>query len=247
MDSHQSLQEEEYEFPYHYLPTVKRGQVCLYPHWSWGYRYLGGIDVALGQLRSLTFSSLLDVGCGDGRLLREISNEFRNVRATGIDYSDRAIGLASALNPRMDYRAANIREASLAKFDVVTLIEVLEHIHPEQCDEFLAGLAEKMHEDSHLLLTVPHVNEPVNEKHYRHFNSALLCEQLADRFEMEELFYFDRKSRLLSAWQRLMCNKYFIVRHQATTNAFYDYYRRKCLMSEEESCLRMGGLFRLKC
>ncbi len=50
---------------------MREGRFSQLRHWSWGYRYLGRLQVVFDLLDGLEFDSLLDVGCGDGRFLRE--------------------------------------------------------------------------------------------------------------------------------------------------------------------------------
>ncbi|MBC8252913.1 MAG: anion permease, partial [Ardenticatenia bacterium] len=86
-DPHHVLQDREYAYPYHYIPTWENGQFSQVQYWSWGYRYLGGIQVVLDQLRKLSFETLVDIGCGDGRFLREAKARFPEARMLGVDYS----------------------------------------------------------------------------------------------------------------------------------------------------------------
>lgn len=244
MDAEQQAQEAEYELPYHYLPRIERGNVVLYPHWSWGFRYLGGIELLVRKLREMDFGSLIDVGCGDGRLLRDLAREFPGRRLAGLDYSHRAIGLARALNPGLEFLHRDlVGGAPDFKADVVTLIEVLEHIETSSVGNFVSGVRALMSPSSLLVVTVPHKNDPLNAKHYRHYDSSALVAAMEPYFSPREVFFFDRRSRLSEAWHRLMCNKYFIVRHRGMTNAFYRHYLRNDLTCEERDCLRLGAVF----
>mgnify|MGYP000507057572 CR=1 FL=1 len=49
----QSIQEEEYSFPYHYIPEISEKGFTQVKHWSWGYRYLGGLRVVIDQLNKI--------------------------------------------------------------------------------------------------------------------------------------------------------------------------------------------------
>lgn len=245
MDDIQSVQDREYLFPYHYLPEASGGAFRWSPYWSWGYKYLSGLDVVLEHLRARQFASLIDVGCGDGRFLRELAATGRATRMVGVDYSERAILLARALNPGLDYRAADITAENVGEtFDVVTLIEVLEHIPPPQVPAFVASLRKLMHPASILLVTVPHANEPVIAKHFQHFRSADLQQAFRGQFELEQLFFFDRRSRLVNLLQRLMFNRFFIVRHQAMLGLLYRRYRELYVRCDEADCSRVGAIFR---
>ncbi len=247
MDNTQKAQEEEYQFPYHYLPVVDHQGFRWFPYWSWGFKYLTGIEVVMNEVADIDFNSLIDVGCGDGRFIREVRSRYNDKQLVGVDYSDRAIRLAKALNPRLDYRAKDITVDSFdTKFDIVTMIEVLEHIVPDDVAKFVRHLAQLMHKESVLIMTVPHRNQDLIEKHYQHFDSTMLKDIFTDQFEIDHLFFFDSKSRLVSSIQRLVFNKYWIIRHQALLNFLYRRYRQSYLYCDERSCQRIGVVTRLK-
>ena len=53
----QMIQEEEYSFPYHYIPEISEKGFTQEKHWSWGYRYLGGLKVVIDQFNKISFNS----------------------------------------------------------------------------------------------------------------------------------------------------------------------------------------------
>lgn len=84
-DDEPHIQEAQYKYPYHYIPRVADGCFSQLQYWSWGMHYLGGMEVVLNQINSWTFDSLVDVGCGDGRFLRELAAERPAIDTLGID------------------------------------------------------------------------------------------------------------------------------------------------------------------
>src|SRR3954449_3553400 len=72
----QTIQESEYEFPYHYIPTLVNGNFSQVRKLRWGYEYLSYLRFVLSTLEKLQFNSLLDVGCGEGRFLSEVAKRF---------------------------------------------------------------------------------------------------------------------------------------------------------------------------
>ena len=91
----QSAQEAEYIFPYHYV-AQRRPHFAQHFYDSWGINYVSTIEYLLSRLSETHFSSLVDIGCGDGRMTREIAARFPQCDVVGVDYSERAIALAKA-------------------------------------------------------------------------------------------------------------------------------------------------------
>lgn len=241
----QEIQEEQYGFPYHYLPHSGNGAFRQHAYWSWGFRYLGGMHVARSLCDQEPFSSLLDLGCGDGRFVSEMSRERTGKKFLGVDYSKRAIELARALNPDLDYRVADITKEGIGdgQFDVVTMIEVIEHIPPDELPVFLERAVSFLRPGGRLILTVPHRNNPVSDKHFQHFDSQMLRELLAPHLTGLDFQPFDFFSRSLDIWFRLLgrTGKYFLITWQPLLNAFYRYYLRHCVYGDDESrCSRIA-------
>lgn len=98
------------------------------------------------QLDNLkTGGSILDVGCGNGRLISGIKP---NIKYVGIDFSKGLLNEAKKLYPAYDFRFADITEDSmwneLPKFDAVFSIAVLHHI-PERDQQLFVVKAIKEH------------------------------------------------------------------------------------------------------
>lgn len=245
-DPEARLQEEQYAYPYHYLPRVEDGRFTQVRYWSWGLHYLGGIQVVLDQLEGLAFDSLLDVGCGDGRFLRELHRRFPEVEALGIDYSTRSIALANGMNPELTFEVRDLLEEPLnASYDVVTAVEVLEHIEPERCGPFVEAMRDALADDGRLVLTVPHANKPVSEKHYRHFDGDALQDLLKPNFAKVELIPFDRRSLVLEGIKALLGwrGEHFIVNSPFILNRVRRFYEERCLYAATESdCRRIAAV-----
>jgi cyclopropane fatty-acyl-phospholipid synthase-like methyltransferase len=246
MDDSQAIQEDEYRFPYHYLPESKNGEFQWSPYWSWGYRYLSALELVFERLQAANLKSIVDVGCGDGRLLRELAQRRPDVATLGIDYSERAISLAKALNPGIEFAASDIvTQAPGRRFDAVTLIEVLEHISPERVADFVAALRRLMHPASILIVTVPHKNQALIEKHFQHFDADGLRRVFEPHFRVESMFFFDANSSAVKIMQRLVFNRYFILRHSGALRFLYGEYCKRYLRCSERNCLRLGAVLRV--
>ncbi len=96
-------------------------------------------------------SSVLDVGCGDGTLLRYLRQE-KNVEGLGIEVSQKAIEIARAEG--VEVIEADITENGFnltQSFDYIVISDVLEHIpNPEEVLQKLKGRF-----NNHLLVTIP--------------------------------------------------------------------------------------------
>jgi SAM-dependent methyltransferase len=241
----QQIQEDQYAYPYHYLPQDIGGDFRQHAYWSWGYRYLGGIHVVKRLCNEEDWSSLLDMGCGDGRFAGDLSRQWPERRILGVDYSVRAINLAKAMNSSEDFTALDILRDSVPEreFDVVTLIEVIEHIPPADLNEFVRRAISLLRPGGRLILTVPHRNARLTDKHFQHFDSTILRDLLSEHLQDLHFQPFDFFSRPLDLWFRLMgrTGKYFLVTWQPLQNAFFRYYIRKCLYGDDESrCMRIA-------
>lgn len=118
--------------------------------------------------------SWLDVGCGDGRLISLLA-ENKDMKATGVDLCQEAIAHARAFNPGGNFICGPV-SAVEQKFDLVTAIEVMEHI--DDALSFVDSLCERLDNGGRLIIGVPALNKPRSAKHYRHYDEKLLIEQI---------------------------------------------------------------------
>lgn len=94
-----------------------------------------------GELRPFEGLTLLDVGCGGGLLSEPLAR--MGFAVTGIDAGDKNVAVArihaeqSGLD--IDYRVATPERLSGSQFDVVMIMEIIEHV-PDVA-EFLAAVA----------------------------------------------------------------------------------------------------------
>ncbi|MFQ6618019.1 MAG: class I SAM-dependent methyltransferase [Fidelibacterota bacterium] len=107
----------------------------------------------------IRFSSVLDVGCGDGVLCSIYKRDWAE-RVTGIDISSSRISYARDHFDKIDYFEGDIYSLPFKSnsFELVSCVEVLEHIEdPRKGLEELARVSA-----SHILVTVPY-RWPVRE------------------------------------------------------------------------------------
>ncbi|THV23444.1 3' terminal RNA ribose 2'-O-methyltransferase Hen1 [Glycomyces paridis] len=100
------------------------------------------IGAVLAALRDSGAASVLDLGCGSGKLLAELLKEQQFTKVTGVDVSSRALDMAErALHlDRMPERRSQrltlaqgsvvYRDKRFAGHDAAVLMEVIEHLDP---------------------------------------------------------------------------------------------------------------------
>ncbi len=106
------------------------------------------IDAVLSALRSQSAKSVLDLGCGEGRLLEALLKDAIFERVAGMDVSWRALEIAQRrleldrLPPTQRKRIELIhgsllyRDKRLSGYDAATVVEVIEHLDPPRLAAF---------------------------------------------------------------------------------------------------------------
>jgi len=118
-------------------------------------------------LSRCSFSSLLDVGCGNAELLRLIDARFPGKRLVGADLSSSVVTQNRAAHPAMEFFAVNIEKDALPTgFDVVTCTEVIEHLDDPR--GALKALAHALAKNGHLIVTCPTGKVWQTEKYFGH-------------------------------------------------------------------------------
>jgi len=147
------------------------------------------VVVRLAKQHALQASKILDVGCGQGELLREISAAIPNAQVHGADLSEQSLIDSRRRNPTFDLFELNITHESfaeryssrLAAFDFLVCSEVLEHIP----DHELAArrLLQLLRPSGVAIVTVPGGKMSAFDKvigHQRHYTPAKLERLLTD-------------------------------------------------------------------
>lgn len=180
LSSEQKNQEEEYFFPYHYLDVGS--EIYKDIHYIPYKCKLQLIKSKIGTNKKI---KVLDAGCGDGRFVYEIKNDFPNVE--GIDYSENALGFARAFNPKIKfYRKDLLNIDSKKKYDVITLVDTLEHFPQNKIKLLLNNINNLLVPNGKLIITVPSVNQKLSSKHYQHFTLKKLNKILKPSFKVIE-------------------------------------------------------------
>ncbi len=112
-------------------------------------------DIDSSELRPLTGKRVLDVGCGAGLLCEPLAR--LGAQVTGLDAASENIAAAKAhaeaqgLN--IDYRNQAIEQLPDTGFDLVTSLEVIEHV--DDPEEFVAGLTRALSDEGLMILSTP--------------------------------------------------------------------------------------------
>ena len=241
MKKEQLEQDSEYSFPYHYIPQYKKGFTQNY-NWAWGKQYASAIEFILDEIKSdeSSIGSIADVGCGDGRLTKELSDHFEDKDVVGIDYSTRAINLAKALNPGVKYENRDIVNDRMDQvFDTITLIEVFEHIPLVLCEQFANALSNLLKEKGSMYLTVPHHNKPVSYKHFQHFSYESIIKYFEKYFEIEKVEYIQKHDKFLTLLNMFMFNRIWIISSGFLNNILYKFYKKRYFFASDNNCGRI--------
>jgi len=221
------------------VPQFKPGFTQTYTL-IWGLYYVSSLEFVLNKVTECQPRSVADIGTGDGRLVREMSSVLPHIRTIGVDYSERAINMARALNPGLEFINLDIISESLEEqFDVITLVEVFEHIPLDKAKYFAASLPALLKKNGRLLVTVPHQNVPVSRKHFQHFSGKSLRSYFEEYFDVEEVVFLDKRSRWVNLIRKVLYNQYFILNHWGVKNRIYKFYKIQFLVCSEVDCGRI--------
>ena len=121
------IQDLQYSsFPYHYIPHFDSNGIARISRvLEWGWDYLTYMTFIKSLIENeLAVETILDVGCGDGYLINSLR---RYKLKKGIDISNKAIQFAKAFSNDAIFEVMDVADET-NQFDLVMLIEVIEHI-----------------------------------------------------------------------------------------------------------------------
>jgi 2-polyprenyl-3-methyl-5-hydroxy-6-metoxy-1,4-benzoquinol methylase len=227
---------DKYEFPYHYLPSLAADHWQLHRQLNWGFEYIGYLSEVIDMVESNSQGrSILDIGCGDGRLVNELATRgFGPI--TGIDIDERAIAFANAFKsdaPGNDvtFQCGDSNSLMKSDYQVITLMEVIEHMNDGAIASFVASIKNRIASDGTLIVSVPMLNVPVTKAHFRHYDLKLLQSHLQPHFKIESHMYIHADSFFSRLIQRLVSNRLFIVNSRLVLRLLTRLYKRYCLQA----------------
>jgi len=126
------------------------------------------IQAVIEQIRALGATSLVDLGCGEGRLLSPLLKERSILRLVGMDVSIKSLEYAAerlnlerlptAVRNKIEllHGSLTYRDKRLSGFDVATVIEVVEHLDKGRLAAFERVLFE-FAQPKAVIITTPNV------------------------------------------------------------------------------------------
>lgn len=154
-------------------------------------------------LDRLRFTSLLDVGCGNGELLRLIDARYPGRRLTGVDLSAVVVEDNARRGPHMTFAVRNVEvEALPGPVDVVVCSEVIEHLGEPRAA--LAHIKDALVPGGHAIVTTPSGHVHQTERHFghvRHFTpEQLRADAEASGLEVVEILNWGFPFYRLTKW-----------------------------------------------
>lgn len=135
------------------------------------------VRFAKHELKLPSSGRLLDVGCGNGALLRSFAAEFPSWELIGVDRSESGADAVRVI-PGVQRFVVGGPEDAPGRYDLITLIHVLEHV-PEPL-AFLSEIAAKLTPEGAVLIDAPSfASNPFDlavVDHVMHFSFATLRE-----------------------------------------------------------------------
>lgn len=171
------------------------------------------LNTVVAVLKSANARRVLDLGCGEGKLLRALLEDRGFEEVVGVDVSHRALEIAnerlrletlpSRLRDRIRllHGSLTYRDKRLAGFDAATVVEVIEHLDQPRLAAFERVLFE-FAKPGTVVLTTPNVEynvkfESMAAGHFRHKDHRFewsraefvaWCELMANRFDYSVRF-----------------------------------------------------------
>jgi ubiquinone/menaquinone biosynthesis C-methylase UbiE len=98
----------------------------------------------LSQVELSANANVLDLGCGTGRLLNRLANQFPEITGTGLDLSPQMLRIARQNNrhrPRLIYLEGNAENLPFAEEQFDAVFNTISFLHYPQPDEVLKEVA----------------------------------------------------------------------------------------------------------
>lgn len=219
------IQQRQYQIPYHWLPQRSpTGTFSAGSFMSSALEYFTYCDYVARQVKQAKARTLLDVGCGDARFA-DILSGVTNTTYTGVDTDRRAVAFGKLMAPKVRLIAGPVEQVN-EEFDVVTLMEVLEHIPDEHINSFLAHVARRIRAGGKVIVCVPSNNRPVRPKHFRHYSvPTLKTTMLQFGIQIEAIHFVYKIGWWTTLARRMVDNRIFSLKASVITTGIWNCHR----------------------
>jgi len=103
-------------------------------------------------LSSIEYDSILDVGCGSGDFLIQMSSSFHPSRVVGIDLSEKMVEMS--ISKGIDAKAIDISKVD-ERFDVVTAVfDMLNYLDKSELKQLLRSIESKINPNGYLICDI---------------------------------------------------------------------------------------------
>lgn len=111
--------------------------------------------IALSHVEQLLSGSILDAGCGEGKLLKQLHDLYPRLNITGIDINTDTLELRKQLPSSINIQQLSLAETGFEKggFDTIFCLDVLEHI--ENLDGVCKEIKRTLKENGQLVISAP--------------------------------------------------------------------------------------------
>lgn len=220
----------QYKFPYHWLPSKSGMGVVAGRAMQWALEYVGYMGAVADEIRKLQVDTVIDIGCGDGRLGEFLSSD-AGLKYQGIDISSDAIGFASIFNPAATYSCTRLSDVN-DSFDLAVAVEVLEHIPDSELLGFLADIRRILRPGGFFVVSVPTTVRKLHPKHFRHYDESLLLDQLSSAgFSAVRMYRVHRDNMISRACQIALSNRIYSLNSSWLTKFIWSIYSGYCLFA----------------
>ena len=182
-------------------------------YWRWMAAPRARVRAVLAALAESPPSALVDLGCGDGTLLRAIGRRFPGLVRAGVDLAAAQIEENRRNDPAVEWRAFDLDASTPASvpgrgaFDAVVACEVIEHV--ESPRRFLENARALAAPGGRLVLTTQSGRVHATERrvgHRRHFTVQEMTDLLVaagwrpERVWNEGFPFHDASKALANLW-----------------------------------------------
>lgn len=106
-------------------------------------------------------AKILDLGCGEGRLLYYLTSAKGYTEVKGVDISESQIAIAESLN--LDVHHGNVFDflkQSQEKFDLIITLDLIEHFKKDEVIEFLDLCHQRIKKNGRIIIQTPNPESP---------------------------------------------------------------------------------------